>query len=454
MLHGGNYDTADRKGWDTSIQAFVQFYNQYVNVGLDDNNNTTHNNDNNNNNSYNHSSSNNSKNGRPRPRVHLLLHSMESYLLASDSNGDEDPPAALLPQGYHLRKTLHEAKIPRDVYTIDIARHTPEVIAAYKLRASVCLHPSKVEGFGMILVECQALGTPVITTKYTAMDDYTKLGRSVPSKQTIQTPNALFSMALPDVAGIVTALGELYYEHNMIHNDASITNTNTNSVRRRRKQEIEQTYQWIDTSFSSQTIGTAFRSLIRRAHQEYTKRRKAETQLRSMLEYGDGEHVRPSPILTFGAYKVVTGYHLSIVDWDEPWTLIAPEGLKILDSDQLHGLCWSMLFMDGRDDDTMNTNGAGTTDGSSTAPVVVLALPAVYDDGGDRHRRPLSPVPFTNNIDGSIHDDLPILVRTWIVTEVQSRASRQKSVRALVMKHSTNTQPKILPKGLAVVVRN
>ena len=35
-----------------------------------------------------------------------------------------------------------------------IARHVTEVVAAYKKRAAVCLHPSKVEGFGMSVMEC------------------------------------------------------------------------------------------------------------------------------------------------------------------------------------------------------------------------------------------------------------------------------------------------------------
>ena len=35
-----------------------------------------------------------------------------------------------------------------------IARHVAKVVAAYKKRADVCLHPSTVEGFGMNVMEC------------------------------------------------------------------------------------------------------------------------------------------------------------------------------------------------------------------------------------------------------------------------------------------------------------
>jgi glycosyltransferase involved in cell wall biosynthesis len=122
LLQGGNYEVEDRKGWDTSIQAFVRFYN-----ALED-----------------------------ASRVHLLIHSIESYTSSMDRFNDMDPPAAVLPRGLNLRLALHEWGIPSHAYTIDIARHAPEVVAAYKKRADVCLHPSKVEGFGMNVIECQA----------------------------------------------------------------------------------------------------------------------------------------------------------------------------------------------------------------------------------------------------------------------------------------------------------
>ena len=56
----------------------------------------------------------------------------------------------------------------------------PRDSMAMKVVADVCLHPSRVEGFGLNVIECQGLGTPVITTNFTAMGDFTKLGLSVP----------------------------------------------------------------------------------------------------------------------------------------------------------------------------------------------------------------------------------------------------------------------------------
>lgn len=38
-----------------------------------------------------------------------------------------------------------------------------------KAMADVCLHPSKTEGFGLNALECQAVGIPIITTNFSAM---------------------------------------------------------------------------------------------------------------------------------------------------------------------------------------------------------------------------------------------------------------------------------------------
>ena len=376
LLQGGNYDSEDRKGWDTSLQAFVQFYNS-----LDES---------------------------KQSSVHLLIHSMESYLIASDHNLDADAPAAVLPQGNRHHLILHEYGLPRDVYTIDIARHASEVIAAYKTRADVCLHPSKVEGFGMNVMECQAVGTPVITTNYTAMGDFTKLGRAVSPRQMIRNPGTIYEMALPDVAGVADALTELHEEH------LAMKRGDKKALARRNK-ELTESNEWIDTNFSPTKVGSSFKSLLRRTQDEYTSRMDAKQSILSS-----------SGPPTSGSYQVASGYHLTIVDWDTPWTLIAPDGLQILDNASVHRFCWSMLLT--------NQGGSGVT---------ALILPAVYEDG--------TPVPIMDD-DGSVHNDLPVLVRTYMITALQGRASRKKSIAQMVLQ---NTQmPRRLPDGLAVVVKN
>mmetsp|Transcript_5574 Transcript_5574/g.13259 ORF Transcript_5574/g.13259 Transcript_5574/m.13259 type:complete len:689 (-) Transcript_5574:226-2292(-) len=374
LLQGGNYDSEDRKGWDTSIQAFVRFYNS-----LED-----------------------------PSGVHLLIHAMESYLVSGDVHLDADAPGAILPKGTMLDFTLHQHGLPRHVYTIDIAKHAPQVVAAYKKRADVCLHPSKVEGFGMNVMECQVVGTPVITTNYTAMGDFTKIGRSVPYRQTIHPPNTAYQMAMPDVIGIADALGELYEEHKAMKRGDEVALA-------RREAQVLRFNDWIDETCSPQIVGDKFKALLLRTQQEFTKR-------------FDGKHslFLPGADYSFGAYETVTGYHAPIVHWDNPWTLLAPDGLEITQPQQLHQGAWNVYLNESPDRTPM-----------------VMVLPATYEDGTN--------VPFMNQ-QGEIHEDLPVLVSTFMMTAMQGTMSRRKS---LVLKAIQNWgEPMMLPQGMAIIDRS
>ena len=117
-----------------------------------------------------------------------------------------------------------------------------------------------------------------------------------------------------------------------------------------------ESYKWIDLNFSPIKLGSSFESLLRHTQEEYTNCRSAKRELMSL-----------SSPPTNGLYEIASGYHLSVVDWDTPWTWIQPDGLEIIDSSSVHRICWSMLLMDH--------------DGQK---VTVLALPAVYDDGNNQ----------------------------------------------------------------------
>eukprot|EP00804_Cyclotella_cryptica_P002663 CCRYP_009585-RB/>CCRYP_009585-RB protein AED:0.03 eAED:0.03 QI:98/1/1/1/0.5/0.33/3/1490/429 len=78
LIQGGNYDVEDRKGWDTSIQAFARFYHSL----------------------------------HDKSRVHLLIHAIESYISSMDRFSDIDPPASVMPRGLNLRLALHEREFP------------------------------------------------------------------------------------------------------------------------------------------------------------------------------------------------------------------------------------------------------------------------------------------------------------------------------------------------------
>lgn len=371
LLQGGNYDKEDRKGWYTSLQAFAKFYNS-----LQDPSN-----------------------------VHLLIHSMEFYLIASDQHLDQDAPAEVMPIGNMIHYTLYDYGLPRDSYTIDIAKHAPEIVAAYKKRASVCLHPSKVEGFGMNVLECQAVGTPVITTNYTAMGDFTKLGISVPYRQKIRVPGCQYEMALPDVQGITEALTEMYEKHMAIVNQDA-------AAMSKRQADIQNTHDWMDKTFSPSVVADKFRSLLLRSNIEFHSRLVGKQQLLS--------HNPP----TMGAFEIAAGYHTPIIDWDTPWTLLAPEGVELVNAPAIHQTCWQALL------------------GKDSAGTPVMVLPARYEDG--------SMVPLFNE-NGGIHEDVTVLVRTYILSSLQLSMSRRKS---LIMTALNLAQiPKSVNNGGAVIKR-
>jgi glycosyltransferase involved in cell wall biosynthesis len=223
LMQGGNYDNSDRKGWDTSIQAFVRFYNRRLEKS--------------------------SSPGLPEPRIQLYIHAINSYMVVEDEMGMAAPPelkpvglpirqmlrTALGPQRFNgalnegslgddgrpLKELLGREFAPSDgdhrpfdgLVFVDGSIHSPGRVARLKADASVCLHASKTEGFGLNAMECQMLGTPVITTAFGAMRDFTKLGRSVAPRQTIHDHASMRELPLPDVAGIASALEDLYKDH-------------------------------------------------------------------------------------------------------------------------------------------------------------------------------------------------------------------------------------------------
>ena len=108
LMQGGNYDTEDRKGWDTSIQAYARFYN--------------------------------SLSREEQKETHLLIHSFESYLISTDMHNNMDAPANVMPIGLALKLALRDVGLPDGAYTVDIAKHDVAVVAAYKVRERIGLH--------------------------------------------------------------------------------------------------------------------------------------------------------------------------------------------------------------------------------------------------------------------------------------------------------------------------
>ena len=134
LLQNGNYDKLDRKGFSEAIQAFGKMYR-------------------------------NVEQSYPN-RPHLYIHAITKSEV-----------------GLPLKRYLKSLNIPDEAWTLDENVHTREMVQYLKIMADVCLHPSKTEGFGLNSLECQALGTPSVTTEFSAMADFTFLGKAVPPRQ-------------------------------------------------------------------------------------------------------------------------------------------------------------------------------------------------------------------------------------------------------------------------------
>ena len=184
----------------------------------------------------------------------------------------------------------------------------------------------------------------------------------------------------------------------------------------KRAQEIKVFEEWLDTTCSPAVVQDKFQALLKRAQGEFQKRETAKKALFS----------NPPPMA--GAYRIAKGYHTPIVDWDAPWTLLAPEGLRIKNPSTLHQQAWKLLLAQEDQENPLSS---------------VLIIPANYDDGVD--------VPI-QDAHGELHEDQPILVRTVVLTSLQGRASRRKSLARLAMT-STSVQPRMLGAGLAIVER-
>jgi len=200
LLQGGNYEEFDRKGWEISLQAFAEFQKQV-------------------------------------PNSHLYIHSV-SKVAIMENNRNQKAPWNVPNPGQPLRYLLHLLNITN--YTLDEQIHSAEHISALKQSADVCLHPSRVEGFGMNVLECQYFGTPVITTNFTAMSAFTHFGHAIPPLQLSYYLRGF--LAVPDISGVTKALHDIYN---------GVWNGSASSAK-----------EWILNDFSAKQVGNAFHRLL------------------------------------------------------------------------------------------------------------------------------------------------------------------------------------------------
>lgn len=169
LMQGGNYDPNDRKGWNIGLQAFQKFNRKY-------------------------------------PNTHLYLHAVNSQEIAERRRSIK-APLTYKQAGLPLKKLLQMYNITK--YTLDEKIHDVRTKDKLKKQAQVCLHPSRVEGFGMVVLECQMLGTPVITTNFTAMADFTQYGIATSYEQ-LEFFYGTGFVATPSVNAVAKALEDIY----------------------------------------------------------------------------------------------------------------------------------------------------------------------------------------------------------------------------------------------------
>eukprot|EP00586_Coscinodiscus_wailesii_P000603 CAMPEP_0172482804 /NCGR_PEP_ID=MMETSP1066-20121228/9418_1 /TAXON_ID=671091 /ORGANISM="Coscinodiscus wailesii, Strain CCMP2513" /LENGTH=576 /DNA_ID=CAMNT_0013246225 /DNA_START=370 /DNA_END=2100 /DNA_ORIENTATION=+ len=387
LMQNGNYDDFDRKGWDMGLQAFSKFYKRHE-----------------------------SDDKMTKRRIHLYVHSMESYNLGKDMNNNEEPPGALKPAGMNLMRRLHSLGLPRSAYTIDYNVHEPEVVAALKRRASVCLHVSKVEGFGMNMLECQALETKVITTNYTAMADYTRWGERVPYRQTVWSGDTSVEMAMVDVDATVDALDRIYDEFRGVGVSADQGGTEQDEYVFKDKALVEK---WIDKSFSKEKVDNAFHTLILKAEEVHITR--------MYMHYTRAEKKVAPTYYEEPMFRLAMGEHSPVVDWKEPWTILAPRGLRIPNLDKLQHELYAWTVINRND-------------------VAVFTVKTVYSDSNGE-------VPLMDKT-GSLHPHYPIFIRTYLVAGMQARLTRRVSLAQKGLEHAmARNTGKIMEKMYFVVDR-
>jgi len=117
--------------------------------------------------------------------------------------------------GVDFEKILKRLELPEDSvrfpnqYLNAIGALGEDYLAAV-YRASDChLSPSHAEGFGLPIVEAQACGTPVITTKWVSMPELTWNGLMVKPMQLEWTPMNSWN-AVPGVDDILWAMESIY----------------------------------------------------------------------------------------------------------------------------------------------------------------------------------------------------------------------------------------------------
>jgi glycosyltransferase involved in cell wall biosynthesis len=166
LINSGNYDRQNRKSLDTSLFAVEKFIAKY-------------------------------------PNAFLFCHAFNIQAVTEQY----DVP---LNGFFQPARLLDYLTIPRDRYILNEKLLEYQEVLDLMSCADVLLQGSKSEGFGIPVLEAQLLATPVVTTQFGAMKDFTFFGISVPPLQRSFDYIGQGIWAMPHVDGMVNAMCHVY----------------------------------------------------------------------------------------------------------------------------------------------------------------------------------------------------------------------------------------------------
>lgn len=254
----------------------------------------------------------------------------------------------------------------------------------------------------MDVLECQSVGTPVVTTEFGAMYDFTKNGISVPPAQ---WENSLSGQwATPDVKGVAEALGVV------------AKNRNSDEWLQKSKDSVE----WIQEEFSVANVAKGFNRALHNALTAHTK------NLSSMLtRMAQAPSFAQRPM-----FHITNDEHPRMAEWDEEWVLYHRPDVRV-NYEMVQTMLHELTTKKGQ---------------------MVSALFVICKD--------VEGVPIKVSVDENEYDGIhrtntehPVLLPTWAFAQAQGRFPY---IHNAVLRIVSNSEPrfvKILPPGSAQRIR-
>lgn len=215
LINAMNYEISCRKSFDTTLMAFQKFYLRHPDkVFL-----------------MIHSSSSNAnepiKISYEIPNdfnigemIYVSIPNTEKKVAIQTKKGTHIPggkyqieyksKVALSKEAFSLSKLCQLLEIPSDAYSINQNILSQSELSCLYQLSDVLLAPSRSEGFGIPILEAQSVGTPVITTMFLAMEDFTINGISVEPVQDSLNHYQMALWKMPSVQGIAEALETIF----------------------------------------------------------------------------------------------------------------------------------------------------------------------------------------------------------------------------------------------------